>query len=130
MLYVLWTVLSIVAYISGLIVITRVTPRLLARSFDEGLFMGLAAADIIGALLAFGGVVVTYALFNGALYIRVLNFFLLVGIFIVSARMSLYCLRPNAISGSFRVSRILAGSYGIFLATAALFYVVLLFSVM
>ncbi len=122
----LWILISIIAYASGLLVIMKVTPRLLSRSFDEVMFMGIASLDILGALLAFGGVVITYALFNGVLAIKILTFCLAVGIFIVSVRTALYCFRGAAI-GAFRISRIIAGSYGLFLAAAAVFYIVQLF---
>jgi hypothetical protein len=126
MQYALWILLSIIAYASGLLVIMKVTPRLLSRSFDEVIFMGIASLDILGALLAFGAVVITYALFNGALAIKFLTFFLAIGIFIVSIRTALHCFRGAAV-GTFRVSRIIAGSYGLFLAAAAVFYIVQLF---
>jgi hypothetical protein len=126
MQYTLWVLLSIIAYASGLLVIIKVTPRLLSRSFDEVMFVGIASLDILGALLAFGGVVIVYALFNGALAIKFLTFFLAVGILVVAVRTSLYCFRGAAV-GAFRVSRIIAGSYGLFLAAAAVFYIAQLF---
>lgn len=107
--------------------IIKVTPRLLALSFDEGMFMGIAAADILGALLAFGGIVVTYALFNGSFAVKFFNFFLLIGILIVATRLSLFCFRGAAV-GTFRASRVIAGCYGLFLAAAAVFYIVQLFT--
>jgi hypothetical protein len=129
MQYVLWTLVSIVSYISGLIVIFKITPKLLSRSFDEGMFVGMATVDIIGALLAFGGVVVTFILFNGHFAVRVFNFFLLVGILIIAVRMALYCLKPRY-SGvkQYKVSRLLAGIFCLFLAAAAVSYIVLLFT--
>jgi len=88
--------------------------------------MGIASLDILGALLAFGGVVIAYTLFNGALAIRFLTFFLAAGILIVAVRTSLYGFRVAAVR-AFRMSRIIAGSYGLFLAAAAVFYIVQLF---
>ena len=126
MQYIIWVLLSIIAYISGLLVIIKVTPHLLTRSFDEGIFMGIASLDILGALLAFGGVVITYIVFSGSLAIKFLTFILAAGILIVAVRTSLYCFRGAAV-GAFRVSRIIAGSYGLFLAAAAIFYIVQLF---
>ena len=127
--YVLWTLASLIAYVGGLFLILRVTPRLLVRSYDEGLFMGIAALDILGALLAFGGVVILYALFNAALAIKVLNFFLLLGILAVTIRMALFSFRPRGLADTIQVSRILAGGFCLFLAAAAVFYIVQLFVV-
>ena len=101
------------------------TPRLLSHTFDEMFFMGAAALDILGALLAFGAIVLTFALFNGAFPIRVLNFLLLLGILLVTARTALYCIRPRA--GASAVSRALTGGYGFFLAAASVFYIVQIF---
>lgn len=121
----LWILVSIVAYGGGLLIIARITPGLLAHSFDELAFMGLAALDILGAILAFGAIVLVFALFNGAFPVRVLNFFLTVGILVVAGRTALYCVRPR--TGTTAVSRALAGGYGFFLSAAAIFYVVQLF---
>lgn len=127
MQYVLWTLVSLIAYVGGLLLIARVTPVLLLHSFDEGVFMGVAALEILGALLALGSVVVMYALFNGAFPIRVLNFFLLVGILLVTLRMSLFSFRSRAIRKTFSTSRIIAGSFCLLLAAAAVFYITQLF---
>jgi hypothetical protein len=124
---ILWVLVSIIAYVAGLIIIMRVTPQLLSRSFDEGLFMGIAALDIIGAICAFGAVVVIYALFNGTLAIRILNFLLLAGILFVAARMSMSSFRPRVSSGTVQASRIIAGIYCLFVAAGAVFYMVELF---
>jgi hypothetical protein len=125
---VLWLLLSIIAYIIGLVVIVKVTPRLLSLAYDEGLFMGIAAAAILGALLAFGAIALTYAMFNGTLAIKILNFILLLGIMIMTARMSLYSFKAQLmISGTLRSSRIAVGSYYLLLAAAALFSIVQLF---
>jgi hypothetical protein len=127
MSYVLWTLLSLVAYIGGLVILVRVTPMLPSRSFDEGFFMGLAAVDIIGAVLAFGAVFITFAVFTGSLPIRILDFLLLAGILIIAVRLTFQCLRPRVTSGTFPVSRVLAGSYGLFLVLAAFFSITQLF---
>ena len=124
---VLWTIFSLIAYVCGLAIILKVTPRLCKLAFDEGLFMVIAAADVFGAIFAFGAVGVTFAAFNGTLAIRVLDFFLLVGLFIVGLRVTLRSLRPRSTWGTVRLSRILAGSFGIFLLLAAFFSLVFLF---
>lgn len=121
----LWVLVSIIAYVGGLLIVMRMTPRLLSHSFDEMFFMGAAALDILGALLAFGAIVLTFALFNGAFPIRVLNFLLLVGILLVTMRIALYCIRPR--TGASTVSRALTGGYGFFLAAASVFYIVQIF---
>jgi hypothetical protein len=124
---VLWVLMSIVGYIAGLAIIMRVTPWLLLRSYDEGLFMGVAALDIMGALLVFGAVGLTYALFGGNFAVKVLDFFFLVGILVVGVRTALFSFRPRSIGGTFRVSRVIAGTYCLGLALAACWYIVQIF---
>lgn len=126
MTYVLWTVLSILAYVAGLILITRATPRLLLRSYDEGWFIGIAALDIVGALLVFGAITLTYFFFSGAFAVKVLDFVLLLGVLFVGVRVALSSFRSQ-MRGTFRVSRIVAGTYGIFLGFAACYTLVSLF---
>ncbi len=89
--------------------------------------MAIAAAEVIGGILAFAPIGINFALFNGAFAIKVLDFLLLVGIFIVGLRMSISSFRPRYKAGTFQVSRILAGSYCILLLAAAVYYIVLLF---
>lgn len=127
---VILSLLSIIAYIGGLVLILRISPRLLGAAFDEPRFMGLAILEILGAILMFGAVVITFAVFNGVFPIRVLDFVFLVGIFIVSARVALYSFQPPAhmLRRTHRVSRIITATFGIFLALAAIFYVIQLFT--
>jgi hypothetical protein len=122
----LWTLLSLVAYIGGLILIVKVTPRLLFRTYDEPWFMGFAVLDILGALLIFGGIVVSLAIFNGALGIKSLDFILLVVVIIITARLALSCFR-NYRRGVQPVSRYGAGFFCLFLSLAAIYYIVQLF---
>lgn len=128
MSYFLWTLGSIVAYVGGVMIILRVTPRLLQRKFDEGLFMGIAALDVLGALLVFSAVVITLAVFSGALAIRILDFLLLLGILVIAARTALSSFRPRIEAGTFLSSRVIAGIYCLALAVAAFSYIVLLFT--
>jgi len=121
----LWTFLSLVAYIVGLVVIVKLTPRLLVHTFDEGAFMGIAAAAIVGALVAFGAVVVTFA--NGNLLVRVLSFLLLLGILIVGIQLSLKSFRPRMPANTVTASRFMAGGFAVFLIVAALSLMVRLF---
>jgi len=123
----LLTLACLIAYAGGLVILVKVTPRLLSLSFDEGMFMGIAAADVFGAILAFGAVGITFALFNGYIPIRVLDFLLLVGILIVGIHMSLRSFRPRSIKDTFPVSRVIAGSYCLLLFVAALYLIVWLF---
>lgn len=123
----LWTVLSLIAYICGLAIILKVTPRLYKLAYDEGLFMVIAGADVLGAIFAFSAVEITFAAFNGTFSIRVLDFFLLVGIFIIGMRVTMRSLRPRFTGGTFRISRILVGCFGIFLLLATFFSLVFLF---
>jgi hypothetical protein len=127
MSYFLWTLGSIVAYIGGLMIILRVTPRLLQRKFDEGLFMGMAALDVLGAILVFSAVVITLAVFSGAIAVRALDFLLLLGVLIIAGRTALSSFRPRIETGTFLSSRVIAGMYCLALAIAAFSYIVLLF---
>jgi len=93
------------------------------------IFMGVAAMDILGALLAFGGIIIPLALFTGVLAIvfRVLGVLLLLGLLLVAVRLARRSFQPRVETGTFRVSRIIAGSYSIFLGLASLYYIVEIF---
>lgn len=127
MQHVIWTLIGLVAYICGLVMIVAVTPRLWRLRFDEGLFMAFAAADVLGGILAFAPIGITFALFNGTFGIKALDFLLLVGIFIVGLGMSLRSFRTRYKGGTFQLSRILVGSYSLLLVAAAVYSIVLLF---
>ncbi|MBE3558795.1 MAG: hypothetical protein IMW89_06155 [Ktedonobacteraceae bacterium] len=127
MVYVIWTVVSIAAYIIGLFIIWTTMPRLLVHSYDEGSFMGFAALAILGAILVFGAVAITFAVFSGAFGIRVLDFIFLVGIFLVGMASALKSFRPAILVRTHRSSRIMAGVFCLCLATASLYYVVQIF---
>ena len=127
MIYFWWTIACLIAYIAGLVLLMRVTPLLLVRAYDQGLFMAIAAVDILGGIFAFGAVAVTFALFSGNFGVKVLDFLLLVGIVIVGIRMSYRSFRPR-VAKTNRISRIVAGAYCLVLALAALYYLVLLFT--
>jgi hypothetical protein len=123
----LWTLASLVAYAIGLVLVIRVTPLLLLRNYDGGLFMGIAALDLMGGMLAFSAIVVTLAVFNGEIAIRAMDFLLLLGILFVAGRMSLRSFRSQRLVDRVPLSCILAGTYGVLLSLAALYYMVLLF---
>ncbi|HLX55459.1 MAG TPA: hypothetical protein VKR83_00395 [Ktedonobacteraceae bacterium] len=124
---VLLTLLSLIAYICGLVVLLRVTPLLLKRRFDEGLFMGMAAADIFGGLLVFAPVGVSFALFNGSITVRIFDVILLLIIGIVALRIAYRSLRPHYMMDVIRVSGVLVGSYFLLLTGLAIYAIVLLF---
>jgi len=126
MLFVLGTLASFIVYVGGLVIVTKVTPLLLPRRFDEGWFMLIAAADIVGGIFIFAAVMVTFALF-GNVFIKVVDFLLLVGALIVAVRMSFRSFRPRSTADTFLVSRVLAGSYCALLGVAAIYIAVLLF---
>jgi len=126
MLYVLWTFVCLCAYIGGLVILVRVTPLLLSRTFDEGYFMAIAAADVFGGMFVFGAVAITFALFSGTSAIKLLDFFLLLGIVIVAFSLSYRCFRSRRAVKAHFVSSVVASGYALFLGLAALFYLVLL----
>lgn len=118
------TILCIIAYIAGIVVLLRITPQLVKRKYDEGIFMAVAAADVVGGLLVFSAVGITFALYNGTGAVRVFDFFLLAIIFGVALRLAFRCFRPRYRVGIERVSSILAGSYCVLLVAAALYAIV------
>ncbi|HLZ63674.1 MAG TPA: hypothetical protein VKR06_42630 [Ktedonosporobacter sp.] len=125
---VLLTLASILAYIAGIVLVMRITPKLLEHRYDEGWFLGLAALDIVGALLVFGAFAFSYTIFSGNFGIRVLDFLLLVGMLVASMRMAFFSLRPSWPSETFRVSRIAAVVYCLLLALASCYFLLQLFT--
>lgn len=119
----------VVAYIVGLVMLVKITPGLLRRAYDDALFIGVAAVAVLGAMLAFGAVGVVYMLFSGALAARVFDALLLVILAIVALRTSFGAFRPRYSfnSGTYRASRILAGSFFLALVAAAAVVLILLF---
>ena len=123
----LLTVLCLVSYGGGLVALHWVTPMLLKRSFDDVFFMGLAAAVIIGSLLAFAPVGITFAFFNSTLGVRIFDVMLLLGLVIVVARIAYRCFRPGYKMEVVRLSGILAGSYYLLVLGLAAYAIVLMF---
>ncbi|SRR5579871_423807 len=121
---VLATILCLVAYVGGLVIVTIMTPRLLRRNFDEGFFMGIAAADILGGLLAFAAVGIIFGLYNGSGAVRVIDFVMLAIIAGISLRISIRSFRPTYLTSAVRASSIIAGSYCLLLALAALYAII------
>jgi hypothetical protein len=124
---ILWVIVSLIAYIGGLSLLMSITPRLLRRSYDEMVFMGQAILVILGALLAFGAVAVTFGIFNGVLGVRILDFALLAGIVLVGALRSWTSFHPPYARTTFAPSRIGAGLFCLCLVLAAVYYIVSLF---
>jgi hypothetical protein len=123
----LLTVLCLVSYGGGLVALNRVTPILLKRRFDDVFFMGLAAAIIIGSLLAFAPIGITFAFFNSALTVRIFDIILLLGIVIVVVRIAYRCFRPGYTMEVVRLSGILAGIYYLLVLGLTAYAMVLMF---
>lgn len=125
----LLTLGCIAAYIIGLILLVKIMPGLLRRAYDDALFIGVAAGAVLGAMLAFGAIGVTYTIFSGNLLIRVFDAILLILLLIITLRTAAGAFRPRyGIGvGTYRVSRIMTGSFFLVLAAAAVYILVLLF---
>lgn len=124
---VVWTLIGLVTYVCGLVLVVTMTPRLWKFSYDEWMFMGYAIAVVSGGILVFVPLGITFALFNGSFGVKIFDFLLLVGIFVVGLRMSLRSFRPRYAGGTFQVSRILAGSFCLLLLAASVYCIFLLF---
>ena len=123
----LLTVLCLLSYACGLFALLKITPMLLKRTFDDVYFMGLAAAIIIGSLLIFAPVGITFSYFNSAFAVRTLDVLFLLGIAVVVARMAYRCFRPAYYMQVIRLSGILAGSYYVLVLILAAYALVLMF---
>lgn len=119
----------LVAYIAGLILLVKIMPILIKRAFDEALFIGYAAVAILGAMLAFGSVGVTFAAFSGSLGVRIFDVLLTLILGIIMLRTALSAFRPryNRYQSANSTSRIMAGVFFLLLAIAAGAVLVLLF---
>jgi hypothetical protein len=124
---VVWTIIGLIAYVCGLVILVTMTPRLWKFRYDEWMFMGYAAAVVSGGILVFVPLGVTFALFNGSFGVKIFDFLLLVGIFVIGLGMSLRSFRPRHAGGTFQISRILAGSFCLFLLAASVYCIFLLF---
>ncbi len=124
---VVWTLIGLIAYICGLVIMVTMTPRLGKFRYDDWMFMGYAVAEVSGGILLFVPLAITFALFNGSIGVKIFDFLLLVGIFVVGLWMALRSFRPRFASGTFQISRILAGSFCLLLLAASLYCIILLF---
>lgn len=125
----LLTLGCLVAYIAGMILLVRIMPILIKRGFDEALFIGFAAVAILGAMLAFGAVGVTFAAFSGSLGVRIFDVLLTFVLGAIMLRTSISAFRPSYYSyqSANRTSRLMAGTFFLLLAIAAGAVLVLLF---
>ena len=123
----LLTVVCLASYGGGLFLLQRVTPMLLKSRFDDVFFMGLAAAVIIGSLLAFAPIGVLFAYFNSVLSVRIFDVILLLGIAVVAIRTAYRCFRPVYSMDVVRLSGILAGSYYVLVLGLTAYALVLMF---
>jgi hypothetical protein len=120
------TLAGLVAYIVGLVLIVKTTPRLLFRSYDEAWFMVFAVLDIFGAFLIFGGILISLAVVNGNVGMKALDFLLLVVVMLITGYMAVSCFRRYGRDVQ-QISRYAASSFCLFLLLAALYYIVQLF---
>jgi hypothetical protein len=120
------TLVSLVAYIVGLILVVQVTRKLLFYSYDSAWFMVFAVLDILGAFLIFGSIFISLAVSGGNLGIRALDFILLVIVILITGSVALSCFF-NSRRGVQFISRYGAGVFCLFLSFAALCEIVWLF---
>src|SRR6266581_139122 len=92
---VVWTLIGLIAYVCGLVIVFTMTPRLWKFRYDEWMFMGFAVAVVSGGIMAFVPLTITFALFNGSLGVKIFDFLL----FVVSCFGLLYCLALPAVAG-------------------------------
>jgi hypothetical protein len=127
---VLATLFCIVAYSAGIFLLIYSTRRILRYTYDDMFFMAIAALEIMGGLLVFAPVGITFALFNASPVIRFVDFILLAFIIGLSARQAWRCFRPwshpNPLrsASTIRLTGILTGSYFLLLIVAALYALV------
>lgn len=118
-----------ITYSAGLVLLVKMMPGLLKRAYDEALFVGVAALAILGAMLTFGSIGITFALFSGTLLVRIFDALLLLILLLITLRTAIGAFRPRyGIGvGTYRVSRIMTGGFFLALACAAIYILVLLF---
>jgi hypothetical protein len=124
---VVWTLIGLIAYVCGLVILITMTPLVWKFRYDEWMFLGYAVVVVSGGIMVFVPLAITFALFNGSLGVKIFDFLLLVGIVVVGLRMSLRSFRSRYAGGTFQVSRILAGSFCLLLLAASVYCIILLF---
>jgi hypothetical protein len=118
-----------ITYSAGLVLLVKIMPGLLKRAYDDALFIGVAALAILGAMLVFGSIGITFDIFSGTLFVRLFDALLLCILLLIALRTAMGAFRPRyGIGvGTYRVSRIMTGSFFLALACAAIYILVLLF---
>src|SRR5258708_35972867 len=136
----LFTIASIIAYIVGIILQFRTAPRLLRRRYDEALFIAVAAGPIVGAMLCFAAVGVTFAAFSGTALVLTLDIVLLAILCLVALIIAIRSFRsdqtlnynpndpnsPNIADRTYRLSRLFVGTFFLLVAAASIYILVLL----
>jgi hypothetical protein len=119
----------LVAFVAGIFLLVRIMPRLIKRAVDDALFIGVAAVAIFGAMLAFGSIGVTFAVFSGGIGVRIADAVLLVVLGVATLRTALGAFRPryNSYQSENRTTRLIVGSFFLLLTGTALVLLVLLF---
>src|SRR5579883_3471898 len=85
----------LVAFVAGIFLLVRIMPRLVKRAVDDALFIGVAAVAIFGAMLAFGAIGVTFAIFSGGIGVRIADAVLLVVLGVATLRTGLGAFRTR-----------------------------------
>jgi len=124
---VVWTLIGLIAYVCGMVILITMTPLLWKFRYDEWMFMGYAVVVVSGGIMVFVPLAITFALFNGSLGVKIFDFLLLVGIVVVGLRMAMRSFRPRYAVGTFQVSRMLVGSFCLLLLVASVYCIILLF---
>ena len=124
---VVWTLIGLIAYVCGLVILITMTPLVWKFRYDEWMFMGYAVVVVSGGIMVFVPLAITFALFNGSLGVKIFDFLLLVGIVVVGLRMAMRSFRPRYAGGTFQVSRMLAGCFCLLLLAASVYCIILLF---
>ena len=124
---IVWTLIGLIAYFCGLVILMTMTPRLGKFKYDDLMFLGNAVAVVSGGILLFVPLAITFAVFNGTLGVKIFDLLLLLGICIVGLMMAIRSFRPRIANGTFQVSRILAGSFCVLLLAASVYCIILLF---
>jgi hypothetical protein len=120
-------ILSLVAYVGGLLLVWKITSRLLSLGLDEGWFMGLAALDILGGLLIFGAILLSLAAFQGTIGVKIIDAILLLIVFMLSLRLALRSFRRGHHDKPILLGHVLSGCYCLFLSAASIYAIVQLF---
>ncbi len=120
----LWILVSLAAYAAGLFLMSRMAPLIVSHPFDDVVFMSSSIGEVVGGILAFIGILLPFAVFNGNVFVRILDFILLIGLLLISARAAIRSFRTDK---AFRFSRGFVIGFGVLLCAAAVYCLVLIF---